>query len=198
MKELDINLIKNNINNFKNIPEILEKSSKIKAIISDVDGVLTDGKLYYSHEGNITKNFSVKDGQLVKFFKQKGFLIGFITGRKDNSAKIRGEHLNIDFYREGSKNKIKDLEDFKTEFNLENEEICYLGDDLIDLEVLNKVGLSICPNDAVEYIKPYCDVVSNIKGGDGVFRLGIDLILISHGLMKDFFKEKGKFWIIKN
>jgi len=164
---------------------IINKAKKIKAILTDIDGVLTDGKLYYQENQNgsvsISKTFCVKDGQLIKHVKQQGFILGAITGRSDKVADIRIiEHLKFDFYKHGSKNKIKDYENFKSEFNLLDENIIYIGDDLIDLEVLKIVGLSICPKDSIEKIKQEVDYISDFKGGEGVFREAIDILLASN------------------
>jgi 3-deoxy-D-manno-octulosonate 8-phosphate phosphatase (KDO 8-P phosphatase) len=169
---------------------VTKKATKIKAILTDVDGVLTDGKLYYDKDGEITKTFSVKDGQLIKFFKEKGFKIGFISGRADKCVLNRSKHLKIDYYAGGSKDKIKDLEKFIDMFNISIEEICYIGDDLIDLGVLKKVGLSICPIDAIDIVKDNVDYVSQLKGGEGVLRNAIDIILKSQDLYIELLNKK--------
>jgi len=170
---------------------ILSKSKNIKAILTDIDGVLTNGKLYYQEQSDntvtISKTFSVKDGQLVKHIKSQGIILGAITGRSDKVAEIRiVEHLKFDFYRHGSKNKIEDYNDFKKQYNLKDEEIVYIGDDLIDLEVLRLVGLSICPKDSIELLKSEVDYVSLYNGGDGVFREAIDILLISNNKEIEF------------
>jgi len=172
---------------------IKEKATNIKAILTDVDGVLTDGKLIYDHLGNISKNFNVKDGQLIKYAKSKNIILGAITGRKDNCVDIRiKDHLKFDFYIPGSKNKISDYENFKKEFNLKNEEICFIGDDLIDLDILNICGLSISPSDAIELVKEAVDYVSQFEGGKGVFRDAINIIL-EKNIIKDIKEKKVKF-----
>jgi 3-deoxy-D-manno-octulosonate 8-phosphate phosphatase (KDO 8-P phosphatase) len=170
---------------------IVSKSKNIKAILTDIDGVLTDGKLYYQENENgsvsISKTFSVKDGQLVKHIKSQGIILGAITGRSDKVADVRiVEHLKFDFYRHGSKDKMIDYNDFKDMYNLKDENIIYIGDDLIDLNVLNIVGLSICPKDSIEKVKSEVDYVSSYKGGEGVFREAIDILLLHNNKEIEF------------
>ena len=164
--------IKNNLNKLK----------KIKLIITDVDGVLTDGKLFYDNKGNITKSFNIKDGQLIKFMQKNNFKFFFITGRKDELVKIRAKELNINGCYVNIKNKIEIFEKIKQEQQVKEENILYIGDDYIDLEVLKKSGISVAPKDAIKKIKKEVDYITRKKGGEGVLREIINLLIKANNI----------------
>jgi 3-deoxy-D-manno-octulosonate 8-phosphate phosphatase (KDO 8-P phosphatase) len=129
--------------------EVLEKAKKIKVLITDVDGVLTDGGILYDNDGMEYKKYNVKDGLIVQHLKKAGFLVGAITGRASQVVENRCEELRFDFHYHGVKDKYKKLAELLETMELTLEEVAYLGDDLIDLPVLTKVGLSIAPADAL-------------------------------------------------
>jgi len=162
--------------------EIIDKARKIKVVITDVDGVLTEGRISYDGHGMETKSFNVKDGLIVGHLREAGILVGLITGRSSSIVSKRGEELKFDFINQGSKDKIADYEQIRSEFEFKDEEVAYIGDDLNDLQLLHRVGLSITPADSPVYIKENVDLVSSVKGGQGVFREVGDLILAAKGL----------------
>lgn len=147
-----------------------EKIINIKAILTDVDGVLTDGKITYTSSGDEIKSFNVKDGLICSYLKNKNFLIGVITGRNSNITLRRCNELKFDFHKHGIKDKIKEYNLFKKQYNLEDKNILYIGDDLNDLEIIKKCGISVSPNDADYRVKEIVDIVTDKKGGEGVFR----------------------------
>lgn len=153
------------------------KAKKIKAFLLDVDGVLTDGGVIYDNNGLEYKKFNVKDGQIVSHLKHLGFVIGVITGRESQVVKNRCQELKIDFHKHGVKDKLIEYDNFKKLYSLKNENIVYIGDDIIDLTILTKCGLSVTPSDAREYMKKNVDIVTNTKGGEGVFRDIADYVL---------------------
>lgn len=155
------------------------KFKKIKAIICDVDGVLTSGSITFDANGNELKSFNVKDGQIVSHLKKMGFILGAITGRDSNAVKNRCTALKLDFHQHGIHDKLKSYNRFKKEFNLNDDEIAYIGDDIIDLSILSRCGLSCSPSDAVPAVLSNVHFVSSKKGGDGVFRDVADQILTS-------------------
>lgn len=162
----------------------------IKAIIFDVDGVLTDGGIIYDNSGIEIKRFNVKDGQIISHLKKAGFLVGAITGRDSQVVKNRCEELKLDFHYHGSSDKLVQYEAIKKEYKLEDKEIAYMGDDIIDLSILTRCGLSATPNDARDYIKERVDFIAPSKGGDGALRDLADFILDGQGLLNDIIAKQ--------
>ena len=169
-----------------------QKIKLIKCIMFDVDGVLTDGGIIYDNESNEIKRFNVKDGQIISHLKKYGFLVGTITGRNSQVVKNRCEELKLDFHYHGSSNKLEEYNKIKFDFNLKDEQIAYIGDDIIDLPILTKCGLSATPNDARVYIKKYVDFITPSKGGDGALRDFADLILEKQGYLDQIIENSIK------
>lgn len=164
-------------------PDIKEKAKVISLIITDVDGVLTDGGIIYDNNRLEYKKFNVKDGMIVNVLQKHGIMVGAITGRESKVVSDRCDELKFDFHFHGIKDKGQKLTEVMEDLNLKPEEVAYLGDDLIDIPILTKVGFSACPADALPYVQKYAHFVSSLKGGEGVFREVADLILESKGLL---------------
>jgi len=164
----------------------------IKAILVDVDGVLTDGGIYYDGNGNELKKFNVKDGQIIKYLKNNLIILGVITGRTSIAVDKRVKELGFDFYRKGISDKVESLNEFLNIYNLKTDEVAYMGDDIIDLAILNLVGFSGTPADSRKYIKERVDFIANSKGGDGAFRDFADYILEQNGLFENILEESLK------
>lgn len=175
-----------------NTLNVFEKAQKIKAILFDVDGVLTDGGIIYDDNGIEYKRYNVKDGQIISHLKKLGFVVGAITGRESDVVKNRCMELKLDFHKHGVKDKLVEYECFKKEYDSTDEQIAYIGDDIIDLGILTRCGLSITPNDARSYIKEHVDIVTSSKGGEGVLRDVADYILDSQNLLEQLIKESKK------
>ena len=156
---------------------IPNRLSKIKAVLFDVDGVLTDGSINVDSFGNQSISFNVKDGQLISFMQKNGYIFGAISGRKSEPVAHRLSSLNIDFIRLGIQDKRSSFDEFKTLFSLDACSICYIGDDVIDLSVLSSVGFSVSPSDAIHLVKDRADYVALSPGGGGVLREVIDKII---------------------
>ncbi|MBW3469896.1 KdsC family phosphatase [Arthrospiribacter ruber] len=165
-------------------PEIKEKAEKIKLLVTDVDGVLTDSGIIYDNSGMEYKRFNAKDGFVVHPLKKNGILVGAISGRKSKVVEDRFEELKFDFHYHGIWDKDKKLREILEVLEISYDEVAYIGDDLIDLPLLKKVGFSICPADTFDYVKNEVDFVSSKQGGHGVFREVGDLILESKGLLQ--------------
>lgn len=161
--------------------EQIARAEDIWALIFDVDGVLTDGKIIYTENGDEIKAFNVKDGQIIKYLKQSGIIVGAITGRKSDIVKRRCEELKLDFFYQGTEKKIDKLALIKQEFSLKDDEIAYIGDDIIDLELMQAVGLSFAPRDAMSYVANKADIITEKNGGEGVVREVADFILAAKG-----------------
>lgn len=145
----------------------------------DCDGVLTDGKLYFSARGEELKVFDIKDGQGIVNWHSAGFYSGIITGRKSDMLKMRAEELGIHFLVQGSIDKVADLESILDELKVSNEEFAYIGDDISDIEILKTAGLAIAVKNSAQEIFPEVHLVTNKNGGDGAVREVIDFLLYS-------------------
>jgi 3-deoxy-D-manno-octulosonate 8-phosphate phosphatase (KDO 8-P phosphatase) len=151
------------------------KSKKIKLLIMDVDGVLTDGGLYYSENGDEMKKFNSKDGLAIKALKEKGIMTGIISNSHNtNIISKRCKVLGIDFYEVNYAPKLQTLMLKCKELDINPNQVVYIGDDLNDEAVLKAVGVSACPADAVEQIKKSCRIILSKKGGEGCVRELID------------------------
>jgi len=156
---------------------LLQKCKKIKLVISDVDGVLTDGGIYFSNQGESLKKFNVKDGMGVELLHNKKIKTVLMTREKSSIVKKRGQKIKSDKIMLGIMNKYKELEKIKKEFNVENENIAYIGDDINDLEIMKSVGLSATPSDGHIKIKSISNYICKKNGGEGAFREFAELIL---------------------
>lgn len=156
--------------------------SKIKLLLLDVDGVMTDGRIIYSNDGDETKAFDVKDGHGLKLLQRAGIRVGIITGRQSKVVSRRAEELGVEILYQGVKDKTHPFREILERYSLAPEEVAYVGDDVVDLPVMKQVGFSATVADAVEDIKPYVDLVTVRLGGRGAVREVCDHILKSTGL----------------
>lgn len=162
-------------------PEILEKASRIKAILFDVDGVLTDGGIIYDNQGMEYKRFNVKDGQIIKYLRKCGILTGVITGRASDVVKNRCEELKIDIHYHGISDKKSIFQTILKEQSLQAHEVAYIGDDINDLPVLSRCGLGATPADGHATVQANVDWVLETAGGHGVLRELADTVLKARG-----------------
>ena len=149
----------------------------IKLVAFDVDGVLTDGSLTFDEEGHEYKTFNAKDGQGIVNLNNAGIVTAIITARNSGTVEHRAKNLNIKELHQGSKNKIATLLNLMNKYNLSFDEIAYMGDDLPDICVLERVSLKGCPNDAVDEVKKIANFISLKNGGQGAVREFCDYIL---------------------
>src|SRR5258708_3246345 len=148
-----------------------EKAAEIKLLLTDVDGVLTDNGVYYAEAGEVMKRFSIRDGMGVERLRKLcGVETGIITGERSPSVARRAEKLGIEELHLGVKDKLGKLSEILERTQLQWSEIAYIGDDVNDLEVLEKAGLSACPADAMESVCCIVNYVCENKGGYGAFR----------------------------
>lgn len=162
-----------------------EKLKKIKILLLDVDGVLTDGSITYDSEGKNLLTFNVQDGFGIKNAMKNGLNIGVITGRKCEAVKHRIKDLGIKEFHWGVVNKMIPYERIKVKHKLADEEIAYIGDDIPDIPVLQKAGFAVITKNAVKEIKKYAHYITEVKGGNGAVREVIDMILSSKSLKQD-------------
>ena len=149
--------------------------SNIKLIVTDVDGVLTDGRIYITDSGEQMRSFYVRDGLAMKALMKKGYQVGIITAALTSGAvETRAKMLGIEMVYIGLEEKINIVDQWRKKLKIKWEEIAYIGDDIIDMEVMKKAGFSACPADAVERIKKIATVTLKSKGGRGCFREMVD------------------------
>jgi YrbI family 3-deoxy-D-manno-octulosonate 8-phosphate phosphatase len=156
--------------------QIITKCKKIKILATDVDGVLTDGGMYYSEAGETLKKFNTRDGMAVEILSSIGIETIFITRENSKIVKKRAKKVKAIESYIGILNKEKKLKDICKKYKLESYEIAYVGDDINDLEIIKKVGFSCCPLNAMDIIKENVDYISTKNGGEGVFREIADMI----------------------
>ncbi len=157
--------------------DLKEKASKIKLMAFDVDGVFTDGSLTFGEDGKEYKTFNAKDGQGVVCVQRAGIITVIITARENGTVAHRAKNLGITELHQGVKFKLPVLEKIVEERGLTLENVSYMGDDLPDVCILEKVGLACCPNDAVDEVRNICDFVSEKNGGRGAIRELCDFVL---------------------
>jgi len=160
---------------------LTDRAKKIKIIILDVDGVMTDGRIIYSSNGEEIKEFDVRDGHGIKLAKRAGLDIAIITGRSSEIIERRAQELGIEKIYQKALNKIDAFNDILQLGGYSEEEVAYAGDDLPDIPVMRRVGLSIAVNDAVDDVAEIAHMVTDNCGGHGAVREIVDFILKVQG-----------------
>jgi 3-deoxy-D-manno-octulosonate 8-phosphate phosphatase (KDO 8-P phosphatase) len=160
--------------------EIRERARKIKLLLMDCDGVLTDGRLYFTEKGETMKVFHVRDGQGLALWHKAGYRSGIITGRDaENILKARAAELGIDYIKARSQDKAKDFEDVLRSEQINAEEVAFIGDDIGDIVLLKVVGLAVAVADAVSEVLPHVHYQTSLNGGFGAVRELVDLLIKS-------------------
>jgi 3-deoxy-D-manno-octulosonate 8-phosphate phosphatase (KDO 8-P phosphatase) len=156
---------------------VKNQALKIKLVIFDVDGVLTDGMLNYGPEGELFKQFNVKDGVGIKLLQQQGISVAVITAKDSKPLSQRMTDLSVRFFYPACNDKETAFNELLERLSLQKEQVAYVGDDVIDLPVMQQVGLAIAVRDAHAFVKNSADYITLTKGGQGVAREVADLIL---------------------
>lgn len=151
--------------------------SGIKLIITDIDGVWTDGGLYYTASGLTMKKFNVKDGMGVNILRANGIETAIVSGDASDIGMVRGQRLKIELLYNDAQDKKKVLDEICALRNLKYEEVAFIGDDINDLEVIKSVGLSAAPADAVKEVLDSVDYICRHEGGNGAFRELVEMIV---------------------
>ena len=159
--------------------KILKKLKKIRLLISDVDGVLTDGGMYYSEKGEILKKFNAKDGMGVEILLRSKVKTILLTRENSNIVKKRGSKIKAAATYIGTFNKESQLQKICKKFQVSPTEIAYIGDDLNDSEIMKLVGFAATPSDGIKDLRKIVDYVCKNNGGNGAFREIADLIVLS-------------------
>jgi len=154
-----------------------KKCNQIKLLITDVDGVLTDGGMYYSKNGEILKKFNTRDGMGIELLRNNQISVVIITGEKSQIVLSRAKKLLIKDVFIGIKKKELLLPKICKKYKIKENNIAYIGDDINDLKILEQVGLSVSPKDGISIIKKKSNYVCKVKGGEGVLREVADMII---------------------
>jgi len=162
---------------------------EIKLFITDIDGVWTDGGMYYDIHGNELKKFNTSDSAGVLFLKLIGIPVVIITGEENEIVRRRAEKLKIEKLYMGIQNKLKAAEKLCREFNISLDEVAFIGDDLADIPLLRKAGLSACPASAPVYVKSEVKWALTRSGGEGVFREFVEKFLQKTGKLDLIIKQ---------
>lgn len=157
--------------------------ARVRLLVLDVDGCLTDGSIYLDAEGRETKRFNIKDGLGIAVWLKLGFNVAVITGRSSESLIVRCKELGITHLHQGVKDKGAKLAEVLASVGCAAEEAAAFGDDWNDLPVLKRVGVAMCPADASDGVRAIADFVSTLPGGHGAAREGIEMLLEAKGLM---------------
>jgi 3-deoxy-D-manno-octulosonate 8-phosphate phosphatase (KDO 8-P phosphatase) len=158
--------------------------NRIKLFITDIDGVWTDGGMYYDEAGNEFKKFNTADSAGVLFLHLLNLPVAIVTGETTNMVKRRSEKLKVDYLFMGISNKLEVATKLCSDLQITLDEAAYIGDDINDIALLQKVGLSAAPDNAPDYVKQKVNWVIPVKGGDGAFRAFVEKYLKEMNLLE--------------
>jgi len=156
---------------------LLEICREIRLVLTDVDGVMTDGRVIFDNQGLESKQFHIRDGQGIRLWQQNGGQFGIVTGRSSQMVKMRAEELDITIVRQGIQEKLPVVQAICDELQLEPRQVCYVGDDLPDIRPIVHVGLGVPVADAAEDVRQAADYTTSLAGGQGAIREVIELLL---------------------
>ena len=171
------------------MPSVIEKAKRIKLLMLDVDGVLTDGKIYFSDEGSETKAFNSRDGLGIKLLQQSGVMVAVNTARNSAVVTRRMTELQVRYVFQNQSDKKIAYQTIKKELQLKDEHIAYMGDDLTDLPLIRCAGLGITVPQASEIIHYYADWSTQHAGGQGAVREVCELIMKAHNTFNSVVKQ---------
>ena len=158
-----------------------KRAQAIKLVAFDIDGVMTDGRLYYTDFGNETKAFNVKDGLGIKLLRSTGVEIAIITGRTSELVKKRASDLKISKLVQGREDKIVALKEMMAPMGIEAHQVAYMGDDLPDLSAIRFAGIGVAVADALPIVRENADMVMTCNGGDGAVREFCEWLMAAQG-----------------
>ncbi len=161
--------------------EVKERAARIKLLILDVDGVLTDGGLILHADGQESKVFHVHDGHGIRLVQRAGIEVALLTGRSSQVVADRAKNLGIELVVQGSRNKLIDYEKILQQRRLDDQNVAYIADDLVDVPVLRRAGLAVAVADSTVHIRDYCHACTIRKGGNGAVREVCDFLLQAQG-----------------
>jgi len=160
---------------------VTDRAVRIRLLILDCDGVMTDGRIFLLPDGDETKSFDVRDGHAMVMAKRAGIPIAIISGRKSSAVRARAEELGVAHLHEMAWEKLEPYEKVLAEEGITAEEVCYVGDDVVDIPLLRRSGLAVAVSDASEEAKRFAHYVTKRPGGRGAVREIIELLLKAQG-----------------
>ncbi len=161
----------------------------VRAVVCDVDGVLTDGGIMLAEDGTETKRFNSHDGAGIHFLVEAGFQVAFLTGRESGAVARRAAELGVQHVRQGARDKIPAYQELLAAMGVSEAEVCYIGDDLPDLPVMRRAGWSVAPADARIEVRSAADYVTHAPGGRGAVREAVERILKAQGKWADIVRR---------
>ncbi len=168
---------------------LAKRCQAIELILSDVDGVLTNGSIIFDNEGIETKRFHIRDGMGIKLWQRAGGKFGLVTGRNSHIVNVRATELGINLVRQGTEQKVVAMREIIAELRLKPEHVCYIGDDLPDLAAVKLAGLGVAVADGCQELRQAADYVTSLAGGQGAVRETIELILKSQQRWDDLLQQ---------
>jgi 3-deoxy-D-manno-octulosonate 8-phosphate phosphatase (KDO 8-P phosphatase) len=168
---------------------LAKRCQPIELIVSDVDGVLTDGSIVFNNEGIEIKRFHIRDGLGIRLWQRAGGKFGVVTGRNSHIVNVRAAELGIDLVRQGIEHKLQALREIAVQFRLSPEQICYIGDDLPDLPAVRFAGLGVAVADSCTELRDVAAYVTQLAGGQGAVRETVELILKSQQRWDDVIQK---------
>jgi len=169
----------------EDLTSIERRASRVKLLLLDCDGVLTDGRLWLLPNGDEHKAFNTKDGLGLELLRRAGLRAGIITGRTSSALARRAEELGVEFLRQGNEQKMAAFEEVLRSAGLTEDKVAFVGDDLSDIPLMRRAELAVAVADAVEETRAVAHYVTRAKGGRGAVREVIEIILKSQGLWND-------------
>ena len=163
--------------------KIIQKCRRIKVVITDVDGVLTDGVMYFSEKGELLKKFNTRDGMAIELLHKFSIKSIFLTGENSKIVKARASKVRVDEFYVNIKRKEVMLSKISKKFNVKRDNVAYIGDDINDIKIMKLVGFSGCTSDSTKEAKSVSDFICKTKGGQGALREFVDLILSANGFI---------------
>lgn len=176
----------------KNQKALLQTAGRIRLLIADVDGVLTDGSIILDNKGNEYKAFHVRDGHGIVMLMNAGIRFAIITGRKSRVVERRAKELGITDVYQNCRDKRVAFEKLLKQYSLNNSEVAYIGDDIVDIPIMSKVGLPVAVADADAETKKYANIITKNRGGRGAVREITDFLLQAAGLWEAVLHEYRK------
>ena len=170
-----------NLTNHDYPTEVWERAQFIRLLLLDVDGVLTDGRLYFDAKGEALKVFHVRDGHGIKMAQQAGIEVAMLSGRRSDAAFHRAKELGVNRFYEGLRDKVAVLQELLAALQLDPRQVAMVADELVDLPVMTRVGLGVAVTDAVPEVKAAAHWVTTLPGGRGAVREVCDLLLQAQG-----------------
>lgn len=169
--------------------ELREKIKAVRLLVMDVDGVMTDGRIIMDDEGREVKHFNVRDGHGIKMLMRHGVEVVVLTGRKSSVVEHRARDLGIKEVYQAAFNKLEVCDDILRSKGVHYHQVAFIGDDIVDVPLLKRVGFSVAVADAIEYVKEVVDYVTVMRGGHGAVREVCELILMEQGKWDEIAKK---------